>query len=442
MWALLMLLPFVAVASPVSRFSHPIKAHSDQHQPCQAASVLLSTVTPTVDFTNSDDALQVQFTLHNPNSVPVTFLKRETPIDGLKTNMFEVRKEPEGKLMQYRGMEMRRAAPGSQEYISLAAGESLTRSIRIGDQYSFEGDGMYSISYAKHISGSCASEKLLFDSSSAGSTIEVQGSAAHQLRYSEIQAIKQLEKQEMNDRRSTMNANCNAAQVTALNNWQSDAIQKINAAIACTESSCSTLVDTWFGSATTQSEFASVVEVFNKMLPLATTSIYNCPADAPDACDSETYAYVYPSDPTQTQYICEFAFTTVQTDYMEGPQTIIHELSHFNSIGGTTDDAYGQNACYQLAQSNPTGARRLADNYAYFAVFTNVCYLNAPSGYAPKTPPCGICDVSPGTTSSIVCSPTSAPTAAAPTAPGANSAMRVGCIGSSMVSLWLGYMFI
>ena len=72
--------------------------------------------------------------------------------------------------------------------------------------------------------------------------IEVQGSAAHQLRYSEIQAIKQLEKQEMNDRRSTMNANCNAAQVTALNNWQSDAIQKINAAIACTESSCSTLV--------------------------------------------------------------------------------------------------------------------------------------------------------------------------------------------------------
>ena len=72
--------------------------------------------------------------------------------------------------------------------------------------------------------------------------IEVQGSAAHELRYSEIQAIKQLGKQEMNDRRSTMNANCNAGQVTALNNWQSDAIQKINAAIACTESTESSCI--------------------------------------------------------------------------------------------------------------------------------------------------------------------------------------------------------
>merc|ERR1712086_365968 len=126
MWALLMLLPFVAVASPVSRFSHPIKAHSDQHQPCQAASVLLSTVTPTVDFTDSDDALQVQFTLHNPNSVPVTFLKRETPIDGLKTNMFEV----QGTRRQADAV----SRHGNEESGSRLTGVYFTRSWRVVDK--------------------------------------------------------------------------------------------------------------------------------------------------------------------------------------------------------------------------------------------------------------------------------------------------------------------
>jgi hypothetical protein len=48
-------------------------------------------VAAAVDLTDSDDALQVQFTLHNPNRVPVTILKRETPIEGMRTNMFDVR---------------------------------------------------------------------------------------------------------------------------------------------------------------------------------------------------------------------------------------------------------------------------------------------------------------------------------------------------------------
>ena len=97
--------------------------------------------------------------------------------------------------------------------------------------------------------------------------------------------------------------------------------------------------------------------MFNKLLPLADKSIYTCPADdPPDACDSSAgvYAYVYPADPTQTVYICEFAFTTAETNYMEGVQTIIHELSHFDSIGGTTDDGASLEECnMHLMCDNP-----------------------------------------------------------------------------------------
>ena len=115
-------------------------------------------------------------------------------------------------------------------------------------------------------------------------------------------------------------------------------------------------------------------------------SIYSCPADNADGCDGNTYAYVYPSDTTQKIYICLFTFD--HPDYAEKVQTVIHELSHFDSIGGTTDNsksvhtcmphvadravrvAYGQEACYDLAQDSATAAqaRSCADSYGYFAM--------------------------------------------------------------------------
>ena len=78
---------------------------------------------------------------------------------------------------------------------------------------------------------------------------------------------------------------------------------------------------------------------------------------------------------------------TLAQDYAEKIQTIVHELSHFISIGSTNDQgthasnllsdfedstivfaAYGEQNCYNLAQSSPDSARSVADNYGYFAV--------------------------------------------------------------------------
>ena len=67
-------------------------------------------------------------------------------------------------------------------------------------------------------------------------------------------------------------------------------------------------VDTWFGASTSQADFAAVTSVFDTMAEKATNSIYNCPADSADFCDGNTYAYVYPSDSTQTIYMCQFTF--------------------------------------------------------------------------------------------------------------------------------------
>lgn len=72
--------------------------------------------------------------------------------------------------------------------------------------------------------------------------IQIQATAAHELRDSESRAAKELKRQERNSNRRFQSVRCNASEVAALTSWQADAVEKINAAIACNESSCSSLV--------------------------------------------------------------------------------------------------------------------------------------------------------------------------------------------------------
>ena len=78
------------------------------------------------------------------------------------------------------------------------------------------------------------------------------------------------------------------------------------------------------------------------------------------------YAYVYPASPYVIHVCQEFwNAPTTGTDSRAG--TLIHELSHFNVIGGTNDHAYGQSNAGALVLSNPSLAVDNADNYEYFA---------------------------------------------------------------------------
>ena len=47
--------------------------------------------------------------------------------------------------------------------------------------------------------------------------------------------------------------------------------------------------------------------------------------------------------------------------------TLIHELTHFTVVAGTSDYAYGQSAAASLAISSPAKAIKNADSHEYFA---------------------------------------------------------------------------
>jgi len=79
------------------------------------------------------------------------------------------------------------------------------------------------------------------------------------------------------------------------------------------------------------------------------------------------YAYVYPNDNTHTIYVCS-AFWPARPigGYDTQSGTLLHELSHFNNIGGTADWVYGTTGARNLARTNPGQAVNNADNFEYF----------------------------------------------------------------------------
>jgi len=87
------------------------------------------------------------------------------------------------------------------------------------------------------------------------------------------------------------------------------------------------------------------------------------------SCSANTYAYVYPNDSNFWVYVCGafWRAPTTTCQYDSRPGTIVHELSHFNSVAGTSDHAYGTTNCQNLAKSNPNQAVTNADSHEYLA---------------------------------------------------------------------------
>lgn len=80
----------------------------------------------------------------------------------------------------------------------------------------------------------------------------------------------------------------------------------------------------------------------------------------------EVYAYVYPGDKQHTVYIGKLYCSSPNSGGYSKASTLLHEMSHFEDIGGTEDHAYGPADCKDLAKNNPHDALYNADNFAFY----------------------------------------------------------------------------
>lgn len=86
-----------------------------------------------------------------------------------------------------------------------------------------------------------------------------------------------------------------------------------------------------------------------------------------DPKEGDVYAYVYP-DKEDKIYLGNGFDSAPATGDNSKAGTLVHETSHFNSVGGTddVDNTYGHGDCQDLAEKDPKKAQNNADNFEYF----------------------------------------------------------------------------
>jgi peptidyl-Lys metalloendopeptidase len=313
--------------------------------PVKDVSVSLSTDQTLVDATQ-DVVVQVSFT-NNANH-PVHLLRWYTPADEVEDAIFTITRD--GTRLPYLGAHYKRPAPTGKDYLKLAPGETLTRSVELSALYDLSETGAYSIRYAVGAVG------LVDDkSASEGGRRGVDELASNRVDlWIQGRAFKVAQKGPPGG------GACSNSQVTALKTAQTDAATYSSGAQSYLAGSARTSqrFSKWFGPVTAsswntaQSHFAAI----SGALPQLT---FNC------SCKKSYYAYVYPTQP-YVVYPCNAFWSAPAKGTDSKAGTLIHETSHFTNVASTDDWAYGQTAAASLAISDPAKALDNADSHEYF----------------------------------------------------------------------------
>jgi len=288
----------------------------------------------------SQSPLVINFTVSNPDTIPDTFLQRGTPFEGIWDDMFEIRDDNFNRV-DYAGMLMRRGlVPIDSEFITIPAGGMKSINVDLGDNYEFTSTGKY--------------------------MVRVNLPGYSELFYSHNDDQVEVFQLDAVPERKRVGApqgwtSCTSTQINQADTSIYNSITACSRSVSCLNTGCDTLYGTWFGTYT-DAHWNHVSQIYRRVHDRLNTHEFNGWCN-PSGCGSNTFGYVYPSDSTFTVHLCSL-FWSIPS---ERENTIIHEMSHFNSLGSTGDYVYGENGCRNLARTNPANAVRNADNICYFS---------------------------------------------------------------------------
>jgi peptidyl-Lys metalloendopeptidase len=321
-------------------------------------------ITPSYEKSMQEVGSAIRFTMRNDSDKSLRVLKWQTPFYGLNHDLFDV--AVGGAEVEYVGAWYKRGAPSKDDWMTLNAGESRSIDLDLSVAYPFQASGQYEMKFSTLVN---SYDEKLASKAGAANAIEsfpmtrwVDGS--DQFMQSDLGSdaisfgVKALNPAPAFESCSTTRQ---GQLNTALNSARSYGINADNYFTAKTWSSVTARYTTWFGTSTS-SRFATGKSNFDKIEnALANTRItFNC------SCTDSYYAYVYPTQPYRV-YLCNAFWTAPNTGTDSRAGTIIHELSHFDILANTDDNAYGQTAAKRLAQTNPAKALKNADSHEYFS---------------------------------------------------------------------------
>lgn len=329
---------------------------------------------------NGTDDVTVNVTMTNAGSVPVFVPKWYVPSEAATSGVFTITRN--GEPVPYLGALVKRKAPSPQDLMRIAAGASLSFKVELSALYDLSTTGVYNIQYdapsvqtlrgstpnaatAERQAGQSPAEPQMQDLVSNTIALTITGDASFEARRASPAALGETLAPSFAGSVSFIGcSNTRITQIsTALTSAESYASNALSYLNAGTRGARYT---TWFGTynstrySTARSNFAAISNAASTQ-PLA----FDC-STCPGTANASAYAYVFANAPYRI-YLCNAFWAAPNTGTDSRAGTIIHEVSHFTVVAGTSDFAYGQTAARSLATSNPARAVRNADSHEYFA---------------------------------------------------------------------------
>jgi len=315
----------------------------------------------------SAENYDVQFSITNVHSDPLVLLKWNTPLDRLSpfpSDMFYIRPLQGGKSPVYVGTVQKRF-PVPFDFVTIRPNETLKVTLDLLAGYWFPSIGEYEVMFSASVFVHAGLVDIMeldaFESLALASTpisVAITNLAPMPKLFSSTAPLKGIAFENCSKELEQLSETANNSALAIVDN-----VIKYLDERSCDDADLSRYI-TWFGVCDVQ-RYRTVAGNFAAIKTRMTTG-YRMFCN-PSGCGGGVYAYVYPNDPTFTVYVCGGYVNARNCDIDSKAGTIIHEISHFNSVAGTNDHAYGVTNCQNLARNQPQRAVNNADNHEYMA---------------------------------------------------------------------------
>lgn len=291
----------------------------------------------------------------NVSQHPVRLLGWYLPGAELEEDLFQV--DVEDQPVGFLGAHYKRQAPVSRDFITLAPGEQVARTVDLSRFYDLSDTGTYRFQFeveAIQLRGIQDGLGKVVMSNSV--QVWVEGRESAPLWQDEITSVSSVNGLGYSKCSSSQQPTVKQA-FDAANTYSDGGASYLSGTPSGT-----TRYTTWFGTYslnnwnTAKSHFLAIQDAFDTK-----SVVIDCGCKKPGV-----YAYVYSNQPYKI-YVCGAFWNAPMTGTDSKGGTLVHEMSHFLVVAGTDDYAYGQTDAKALAKSDPQKALDNADNHEYFA---------------------------------------------------------------------------
>lgn len=323
-------------------------------------------------FLSGAESAFVRVTLRNDSEADLYVPYWQTALRGVHADLFDVRLN--GKPVAYVGRLYKRGTPQAEDYVRIPAGREVTTEVDLSRYYDLSRTGEHSIRYRvpvqDSLSGAGTNIAMVLGLRDLESNVlyvaverDERGRFVQELSQNAGSGLGNAVGEYVAPGYVSCTSSRQSTLLTALGNAESislkarDYLNNLPSASRPTD----TAYRTWFGAydssrySTVQSHFTSIYGAFN-------TKKVDFYCD----CTDSSYAYVYTNQPYKI-HLCNAFWNAPNLGIDSKAGTLVHEMSHFTVVAGTSDYAYGTSACQNLANKKPTRAINNADSHEYFA---------------------------------------------------------------------------